>query len=72
MSLIQFKKLHMGSDKILIFKSNVKENTFLLIGREEYFKNLQATTNCYEKALMVGVPKEMLQDTQDEGTSRLY
>ncbi len=45
MSLIKFAKVHMGLDKILILKSNVEENTFLLIGREDYFKNLLATTN---------------------------
>jgi hypothetical protein len=67
MSLIKFTKVHMGSDKILILKSNVEENTFLRIGREDYFKNLLATTNCYEKARMVGVPKEMLQDTKVKG-----
>ena len=56
MSLIKFTKVHMGSDKILILKSNVEENTFLRIGQEDYFKNLLATTNCsgYEKARMVG------------------
>ncbi len=60
MSLIKFTKVHMESDKILILKSNVEENTFLLIGLEHYFKNLLATTNCYEKARMVGVPRKML------------
>ena len=55
----------MGSDKILILKSNVEENAFLRIGREDYFKNLLATTNCHEKARMVGVPREMLQDTKE-------
>ena len=40
MSLIKFTQVHMGSDKILILKSNVEENAFLLIGREDYFKNL--------------------------------
>ena len=64
MSLIKFTKVHMGSDKILILKSNVDENVFLRIGREDYFKNLLATTNCYEEALMVGVPRKMLQDTK--------
>ena len=42
MSLIKFTKVHMGSDKILILKSNVEENAFLRIGREDYFKNLLA------------------------------
>jgi hypothetical protein len=50
MSLIKFTKVHMGSDKILILQSNVEENAFLRIGREDYFKNLLATTNCHEKA----------------------
>ena len=56
MSLIKFTKVHTGSDKIFILKSNVEENTFLRIGQEDYFKNLLATTNCsgYEKARMVG------------------
>jgi hypothetical protein len=67
MSLIKFTKVHMGSDKILILKSNVEENAFLRIGREDYFKNLLATTNCNEKARMVGVPREMLQDTKVKG-----
>jgi hypothetical protein len=67
MSLIKFTKVHMGSDKILILKSNVEDYAFLRIGREDYFKNLLATTNCYEKARMVGVPKEMLQDTKVKG-----
>ena len=67
MSLIKFTKLHMGSDKTLILKSNVEENTFLGIGREDHFKNLLATTNCCEKARMVGVPREMLQDTKVKG-----
>ena len=49
MSLIEFTKVHMESEKILIFKSNVEENAFLRIGREDYFKNLLDTTNCYEK-----------------------
>ncbi len=31
MSLIKFRKVHMGSDKILILKSNVQENEFLRI-----------------------------------------
>ena len=48
MSLIKFTKVHMGTDKILILKSNVEENAFLRIGREDYSKNLLATTNCYE------------------------
>ena len=48
----------------MILKSNVEENAFLRIGREYYFKNLLTTTNCYEKARMVGVPREMLQDTK--------
>ena len=48
MSLIKFTNVHMGSDKILTLKSNVEENTFLRIGWEDYFKNLLATTNCYE------------------------
>ena len=52
MSLIKFTKVHMGSDKILILKSNVEENAFLRIGQEDYFKNLLATTNCHEKARM--------------------
>jgi hypothetical protein len=56
MSLIKFTKVHMGSDKILILKSNVEENAFLRSGREDYFQNLLATTNCYEKERMVGVP----------------
>ena len=69
LSLIKFTKVHMGSDKILILKSNVEENAFLRIGQEDYFKNLLATTNlnCYEKARMVGVPREMLQDTKVKG-----
>ena len=65
MSLIKFTKVHMGSDKILILKSNVEENAFLRIGPEDY---LLATTNCYGKALMVGVPREI---HQGEGISRL-
>ncbi len=64
MSLIKFTKMHMGSDKISILKLNMEENTFLLIGREDYFKNLLATTNCYEKEQMAGVPREVLQDTR--------
>ncbi len=67
MSLIKFTKVHMGSDKILILKSNVEKNAFLLIGRKDYFKNLLATTNCSEKAQMVRVPREMLQDTKAKG-----
>ncbi len=68
-SLIKFTKVHMGSDKILILKSNVEENEFLLIGWEDYFnlKNLLATTYCYEKARMLSVPREMLQDTKVKG-----
>ena len=34
MSLIKFTTVHMGSDKILILKSNVEENAFLRIGRK--------------------------------------
>ena len=45
MSLIKFTKVHIGSDKILILKSNVEEIAFLLIGREDYSKNLLATNN---------------------------
>ena len=67
MSLIKFTKVHMGSDKILILKSNVEENAFLWIGLEDYFKNLLATINCYDKAWMAGVPREMLQDTKVKG-----
>ncbi len=67
MNLIKFTKVHMGSDKIFILKSNVEENTFFQIGRDDYFKNLLATTNCYEKAQMVGVPRKMLQDTKVKG-----
>ena len=67
MSLIKFTKVQMGSDKILILKSNVDKNVFLQIGLEDYFKNLLFTTNCYEKARMVGVPREMLQDTKVKG-----
>ncbi len=37
------------------------------IDREDYFKNLLATTNCYEKARMAGVPREVLQDTKVGG-----
>ncbi len=37
------------------------------IGLEDYFKNLLATTNCYEKAGMVCVPREMFQDTKVKG-----
>ena len=71
MSLIKFTKVHMGSDKTLILKSNVEEHAFLRIGREDYFKNLLATTNCYEKARMVGVPREMLQDTKVKGKKEI-
>ena len=67
MSLIKFTNVHMGYDKILILKSNVEDNAFLRIGREDYFKNLLATTNCYEKARMAGVPREVLQDTKVKG-----
>ena len=67
MSLIKFTKVHMGSDKILILKLNVEENAFLRIGREDYFKNLLATTNCHEKAQMVSIPRETLQDTKVKG-----
>jgi hypothetical protein len=45
----------------------MEENTFLLIGRKHYFKNLLATTNCYEKAGMADVPREVLQDTKVKG-----
>ena len=37
------------------------------IGRDDYIKNLLATTNCYEKARMVCIPREMLQDTKVKG-----
>ncbi len=37
------------------------------IGREYYFKNLLATTYCYEKAQMACVPREVLQDTKVKG-----
>jgi hypothetical protein len=40
MSLIMFTKVHIGSDKILLLKSNWKDNAFLPTDREEYFKNL--------------------------------
>ncbi len=46
MSLIKLSKVHMGSDKILILESNVEENAFLQICREDCFKNLLATINC--------------------------
>jgi hypothetical protein len=67
MSLIKFTKKHMGSDKILLLESNVEENVFLQIGLEDYFKNLLTTTNCCDRALMVGVQTEMLQDTKVKG-----
>ncbi len=50
MSLIKFTKVQMGFNKILILKSNVEENALLRISREDYNKDLLATTNCYEKA----------------------
>jgi hypothetical protein len=55
----------MGSDKIVILKSNVEKNAFLLIGLEYFFKNLLATTICYEKAQMV--LRAMVQDTKVKG-----
>ncbi len=66
MSLIKSTKVHMRSD-ILILKLNLEENAFLRIGREDYFKSLLATTNCYQKARMVCVPSEMLRDTKVKG-----
>ena len=45
----------------------MEEDAFLRISREDYFKNLLASTNYYEKARIVCVPREMLQDTKVKG-----
>ncbi len=66
-SMSKFTNVHMGSDKISIPKSNMEKKAFLQIGKEDYFKNLLATTDCYEKARMAGVPREVLQDTKLKG-----
>jgi hypothetical protein len=55
MNLSTFKKMHMGSGRILILRSPTDQNAFLKIDQETFFKNLMANTTVHEKArLAVG------------------
>jgi hypothetical protein len=56
MNLSTFKKMHMGSGRILILRSPTDDNAYLKINQDTFFKNLLTNTTVYEKARMAVRP----------------
>ena len=67
MNLSKFKKMHMGSGRILILRSPTDENAYLRIDQETFFKNLLVNTTVYEKAMMAVGPHHKGYQTRIKG-----
>ena len=54
--LATFKKVNMGSDRLLILQAPIDPNAYLKIDQETCFKNLLSTATIHEKAMMAMAP----------------